>query len=108
MPENSQSILVIFDVDPQENGKTFEIVETSRFEKILKSLKRQKSSLFRNLAKQLKKISREPYLGKPLRNILRNRRRIHVGSFVLLYEIYQGKVYLLDFDHHERIYKKYE
>lgn len=92
----------------RENAKTFEIVETSRFERILKSLKRKKPSLFQDLIKQLKKISREPYLGKPLRNILRNRRRIHVGSFVLLYEIYQDKIYLLDFEHHDRAYDKYQ
>lgn len=92
----------------QERGKTFEIVETSRFERILKSIKRKKPSLFQDLVKQLKKISREPYLGKPLKNILRNRRRIHVGSFVLLYEIYQDKLYLLDFDHHDRVYDKYK
>ena len=91
----------------QEKGKTFEVIATSRFGKILKSLKRKKPSLFQDLAKQLKKVSREPHFGKPLRNILRNRRRIHVGSFVLLYEVYQDKVYLLDFDHHDKIYSKH-
>jgi len=51
---------------------------------------------------------KEPALGKPLRNVLRNYRRLHVDSYVLLYEIKQQEIRLLDFDHHDNIYKKYQ
>jgi len=47
-------------------------------------------------------------LGKPLRNTLRNYRRVHVDPFVLLYEIRMLEVRLMDFDHHDKIYKKYK
>ena len=77
------------------------------FQRILKSLKK-KNVLLRQLDNKIAKILREPELGKPLRNVLRNYRRIHIGSHVLIYEIQQREVRLLDFDHHDRIYKKHQ
>ena len=53
------------------------------------------------------KILRDPMLGKPLRNKFRGNRRVHIaGPFVLLYEIVGTEIRLLDFDHHDKIYKK--
>ena len=82
------------------------LVIPPEFERILKSLKK-KPELFRKLRNQIIKILREPQLGKPLRNVLRNYRRVHIGSYVLIYEIQKQEVRLMDFDHHDRIYKKY-
>ena len=63
--------------------------------------------LFQKLRKQIEKIVENPVFGKPLRNVLRNYRRVHVDdSFVLVYEIYQYSIQLIDFDHHDNIYKK--
>lgn len=76
------------------------------FERILKRLKFKKPTLFRALGKQIEKILVEPERGKPLRNVLRNYRRVHIDSFVLIYEISGQEIRLLDFDHHDRIYKK--
>ena len=78
-----------------------------RFNKIIDSLKRKKPSLFNDLQKSLHKIIKEPGLGKPLRNVLKNRRRVHLGSFVLVYEIVGDELRFIDFDHHDRVYKKY-
>ena len=79
-----------------------------RFERIFNSLNKKKPSLISPLLGGIGKITREPILGKPLRNILSNKRRIPIeGSFVLLYEIVGTEVRLLDFDHHNKIYKKY-
>ncbi len=76
------------------------------FERILKSLKKQ-PSLLKDLELRIERVVREPELGKPLRNVLRNYRRVHIGSHVLIYEIRQNEVRLMDFDHHDRVYKKY-
>lgn len=77
-------------------------------ERIFKSLKRKNPDLFRDVESGIIKILRSPELGKPMRNILSNQRRIHIaGSFVLLYEIAGSEVRLLDFDHHNKIYKKH-
>ena len=89
----------------EENFK-YVLVIPLEFERVLKSLKK-KTTLLRQLHNKIAKILREPKLGKPLRNVLRNYRRIHIDSYVLIYEIYQNEVRLLDFDHHDNIYKKY-
>lgn len=82
--------------------------QSPTFERILKKLKKRDAALLEQLQLGVEKILREPLLGKPLGNVLRNYRRIHIGgSFVLLYQILKNKVFLLDFDHHDRIYKKY-
>ena len=74
----------------------------------LKKIKRSKPDLLMPLEAGIAKILREPTLGKPLRNVLRNNRGIHIaGSFVLLYEIVRTEIRILDFDHHDKIYKKY-
>lgn len=78
------------------------------FVRILKDLKRKKPDLFRHLEKVIGKVARLSLLGKPLRNVLRNYRRMHMGSFVLLYEICGKEIRFLDFDHHDKIYKKYQ
>lgn len=80
---------------------------THLYKNSLKKIKRSKPDLLSPLEAGVAKILRSPELGKPLRNVLRNRRQIHVaGSFVLLYEIAGTEVRLLDFDHHSKIYKK--
>lgn len=90
-----------------EEKKVFILVVDPTCKRIFKTIKSKKPSLFNDLQKQILKIVKEPSLGKPLRNVLKNRRRVQIGSFVLIYEIYGNEVHLLDFDHHDRIYKKY-
>ncbi len=49
----------------------------------------------------------EPEIGKPLRNVLKGRRRVQIGSFVLIYEIDKNdnKITLFSFEHHDSAYK---
>ncbi len=89
-------------------GEKYVLTFSPNFERVMGSLKRKNPDIVRELASRFSKIAREPELGKPLRHGLRNYRRMHVsGSFVLLYEIRAHNVYLIDFDHHDHIYKKY-
>lgn len=89
-----------------QDSHLYILVVHPKFERILKSLKHKKPVFLRGLEKQIQKILKEPTIGKPLRNVLRNYRRIHIGSFVLIYEIHQREIRLLDFDHHDRVYTK--
>ena len=53
-------------------------------------------------------ILADPYRFKPLRRPMQNKRRVHVGGpFVLIYGIDEKEqlVTLLDFGHHDNIYK---
>lgn len=75
---------------------------------LFKTLKGKNPDVYREVKASALKLSRNPELGKPLRHGLRNCRRLHIaGSFVLVYEIAGLEIRLLDFDHHNNIYKKY-
>ncbi|MEK7128410.1 MAG: type II toxin-antitoxin system RelE/ParE family toxin [Patescibacteria group bacterium] len=87
---------------------SYTLVIPLSFEVILKKLKTKKPNVFRNLEDKIEKVVRNPILGKPLRNTLRNYRRVHMDPFVLIYEIFMLEVRLIDFDHHDKIYKKYK
>lgn len=62
--------------------------------------------LFERVTKQIEKIIREPAIGKPLRHSLKNFRRVHAGSLVLVYELRGAELRFLDLDHHDKIYKR--
>lgn len=83
------------------------IVYSPEIERALARWKKRDRNLFLQAETQIFKILREPSIGKPLRYALKNRRRVHVGSFVLVYEFHAGELRFLDFDHHDKIYKKY-
>ena len=87
--------------------ENYTLVVPLSFEKILIRLKKKQRTLFDELEKKIVRIKSHPELGKPLRNSLRNYRRVQTGSHVLLYEINSLEVRLIDFDHHDVIYKKY-
>ncbi len=58
---------------------------------------------------KLQRILDNPYHFKSLRAPMQNKRRVHIDkSFVLVYEIDEDRktVILLDYDHHDNVYKK--
>jgi YafQ family addiction module toxin component len=74
----------------------------------LKRLRTKDKELLRLIEKKVNDILTDPHRFKPLRKPLQNKRRVHVGgSFVLIYEIDEKEqlVTLLDFDHHDNIYR---
>lgn len=89
-----------------EGKARYVLVIPDAFEPVLKRLKKRQD-LEKKFSAHVKKILREPMLGKPLRNVLKNYRRIHIESYVLIYEIQGQEVRLIDFDRHDNIYKKY-
>lgn len=87
-------------------AKVERIVFSLHFERVLKKYKKKDRTLFKLLSYEMEKIINDPTVGKPLRYALKNRRRVHIGSFVLVYEFHNGELCFLDFDHHDHIYKK--
>lgn len=61
----------------------YALVIPAPFEAILKKLKNKKPDVLKVLEKKIEKILASPVLGKPLRNTLRNYRRIHVDPLGL-------------------------
>ena len=87
------------------SGEIKKIVYSERLERALLKLAKKNRHLFSEVQIQIMKILHEPTIGKPLRHALKNRRRLHVGSFVLVYEFHNNELRFLDFDHHDKIYK---
>ena len=83
------------------------IVYSEKFERVLLKFAKKDHKLFTEISAQINKILREPTLGKPLRHVLKNRRRLHVGSFVFVYEFHNNELRFIDFNHHDKIYKKW-
>ena len=77
-------------------------------DKKFKRLKKKDRELLEIVDKKVQEILDNPYRFKSLKKPLQNKKRVHVGgSFVLIYEVNEIEkiVTLLDFDHHDNIYK---
>jgi mRNA-degrading endonuclease RelE of RelBE toxin-antitoxin system len=87
--------------------KPYDIVLDPKLEEQLEKLKRKAYVIYGRIVKQMLKLSKNPYIGKPLRFPLVGLRRVHVGPFVLTYEINEKerKVKFLKFEHHDEAYK---
>lgn len=90
-----------------KQNKSFVLIIEKDLEKKILKLKKKDKALYTVLYKKIIQIVENPYIGKPLRNVLKNKRRVHVGSFVLIYEINEKekKIVLLKFEHHDKVYK---
>lgn len=87
----------------------FNLVFSKGFQKLIKNLKKNDQVLYDRLEEKMIDVGNNPFCGKPLKNVLKNHRRIHIRSFVLVYRIdeEEKEIRFLDFDHHDKIYKKY-
>ncbi len=84
----------------------YRAVFTTHFDEIISLLGKKDRPLLYKIEKKIERVLEEPTLGKPLRNVFKNNRRVHIGSFVLVYEIKNEEIRFLDFNHHDKIYKK--
>ena len=86
---------------------TYRIVAHPGVQKEIEKLFKKDKIRYEYIKKKLKIIAEQPELGKPLRNVLKGKRRVQIGSFVLIYEIDKNdnKITLLTFEHHDNAYK---
>ena len=78
---------------------------TVDFEKDTQFLKKDKS-LSERVQKKVIEILQNPEHYKPLRNVLKGKRRVHVGHYVILYEIDSDAVVFHRFKPHDDAYKE--
>ena len=86
----------------------YKLAVKESLDKQFKKLKKKDREMLMLIDRKVQEILDDPYRFKPLRKPLQKKRRVHVGrSFVLIYEINEEEkiVALLDFDHHDNIYK---
>lgn len=86
----------------------YSIVNSSKIDLIFKKMSKKNSNQLKAITKKLEEVVENPHRFKPLSNIMRGFRRVHFGSFVLVYFIDEKNktVILEDFDHHDNIYRR--
>jgi YafQ family addiction module toxin component len=82
----------------------YQIEFSVQFEKSMKKLKKKDKVLFEQIQKKLIDLVQNPDHYKPLKNILAGYRRIHFGSFVLIYKIEGDLIRIISLDHHDQSY----
>jgi addiction module RelE/StbE family toxin len=83
------------------------IENNPELEEKLNKLKKKDRVIYNRIIKQMLKLSRNPQFGKPLTFNLKGKRRVHIGHFVLIYQIDEinRKIIFLEFKHHDEAYK---
>ena len=79
-----------------------EIIFSDEFRRDFKKIKDKTTRL--KIIKQLRKLSENSEVGKPLKYDLRNHRSIRVTPFRIIYRIEQDKIIINCFDHREDVY----
>jgi mRNA interferase RelE/StbE len=78
-------------------------------QKILNKLSKKDKNLYEQVLKKIEEIINSYDVGhyKNLRYNLKEFKRVHIGSFVLVFEFIksENKISFEDFDHHDKIYK---
>jgi YafQ family addiction module toxin component len=90
---------------PSDCLYSLEVVE--KVDKIFKKLQKKDVIQFEALSKKVNAILENPRQFKPLKNPMQHMRRVHVGSFVLVYDIDEvmNVVTIRRYEHHDDVYK---
>lgn len=81
-----------------------EIKKSDEFLESLEYFEKKHNTLNIRIRKKVHQIIENPYHFKPLRNVLKNYRRAHIGSYVILYRIHENVLYLEKIAHHDFVY----
>ena len=84
---------------------SLEVVE--KVDRIFKKLRKKDLVQFEALSRKVNEILENPQQYKPLRSPMSHMRRVHVGSFVLVFDINDAKkvVTIRRYEHHDSVYK---
>lgn len=88
---------------------TYSLKIKPSLEKVFEKLSNKDHVQLEAIQKKVKQIIEDPYRFKPLHAPMQHLRRVHImSSFVLVYAITENEktVELVDYDHHDSIYKK--
>jgi mRNA-degrading endonuclease RelE of RelBE toxin-antitoxin system len=83
--------------------------DLTQIEEEISKLKRKNPALFFALTKKINQIISLNYEElqhfKNLRSPLNDYKRVHVGSFVLIFKVSKDKIIFAEFKHHDKAYK---
>ena len=77
-------------------------------DRVFKRLARKNPTQMEIVARKIQEILEDPHRFKPMHYPLGGIRRVHFGSFVLLFSIDEQRrtVVLEDYEHHDRVYRR--
>ena len=75
-----------------------------KFNNNFKRLTRKDKVLKKRIYRKMMEICNNPYIGKPMRNVLKGTRRVHIGHIVIVYEVIGEVIFFLNIDHHDKSY----
>ena len=79
-------------------------------QRILKKLSRKNKITYEQILKKIDEIINSPNVEhyKNLRYDMKDKKSVHIGSFVLVFRFVknENKIIFLDYDHHDVIYRK--
>lgn len=82
----------------------YTLIFSDEFKEQLRKLSKKDSLLKERVMKKVLEISENPEHHKPLKYCLKGKRRAHVGSFVILFEIKEENVEIITIVHHDFAY----
>ena len=87
---------------------SYTLIVDKKIEAIIYKISQKDKLQYEILARKIQEVINNPYQKKPLRGNMAGQWRVHIRNFVLTYEINEAtkEVILLDYDHHDSIYKK--
>ena len=85
----------------------YEIEIREGLDRAFRKLAKRDSVHMEAIMKKVSEIAEDPHAYKPLRAPLTGKRRVHIGSFVLLFSIDKVRrtVILEDYAHHDTVYR---
>ena len=90
---------------PSDQLYSLEVVEN--VDRLFKKLRKKDSMQFEAVSKKVTEILETPQKFKPLKSPMQHMRRVHIGSFVLVFDIDEGRkvVTIRRYEHHDDVYK---
>ncbi len=85
----------------------YELSTTEAFERTIAKLQKKDKIKYEQVKKKILQICENPYQGKPLRNVMKGKWRVHIGEHVITYAIDESAktIKVIDYDHHDNVYE---
>jgi YafQ family addiction module toxin component len=85
----------------------YDVEIREHLDKAFRKLAKKDSVQMEAVSKKVVEIAGNPHAYKPLRFPLAGLRRVHIGSYVLLFSIDEARktIVLEDYEHHDRVYR---
>ena len=82
------------------------IIFSNKFKKEHKKIKDNAKRI--KLIKKLQNLTKNPFLGKPLKYKLKNHRSLRISPFRIIYRVEKNKIIINYFEHRKEVYEKFK